>query len=297
MNSFLCIVSVSVLLSACLPTISTGTKRPVVFGGTTAIADVAQYVTQVWSYFNGVTDEPGSYCTGSVFKRDKILTAAHCVVDIDGKFADYVEIYIGLVTANPKGTDAYVASEIHVLRNYVIEEVETFFDDDIAVITLRSSLPATQRLVKLAKPKMKKRLEAEQTLTAVGFGAIDSNDTAPATIQQANVTFRDFDECVRRNIEYNGYGTPQDYNNKTQLCTSGPDWGPEGICAGDSGGPLVRTKGSKLIQYGVVWWSAKDCGNAGRPDFYGNVGYYRKSIRRLIKGKDEGRLWMRILPR
>ena len=58
-------------------------------------------------------------------------------------------------------------------------------------------------------------------------------------------------------------------------------------CGGDSGGPLVIKKRRGLstysVQIGIVSWGLPECGTAGAPGVYTNVGYFMNWILDNIK--------------
>ena len=102
------------------------------------------------------------------------------------------------------------------------------------------------------------------TAWAVGWGATEEDGYAADILQEVDLPIMTNDKCKQK--------YKHDYIGPKMLC-AGWDAGQKDACQGDSGGPLYYTKGSKVIQVGVVSWG-RGCARKDSPGVYSMVSKY-----------------------
>ncbi|WP_018351603.1 S1 family peptidase [Longispora albida] len=201
-------------------------------------------------------------CGGSLYRKDLVLTAAHCV---DGSGPDTsIEVTTG---ANWRRPAAKVRSQ-SVRRAPGFQDVTEGRD---------------WALIKLAKPIEAPTLPlaSDGTLdsgqfTVVGWGATKEDGWSVDQLRKAQVPFV-ADEPCGRNYRRAGYG----FVAAEMLCAgaAGKD-----SCQGDSGGPMVRRDAAgQWRQVGIVSWG-KGCARADFPGVYTQVSRFQAAIRNAAAG-------------
>ena len=119
------------------------------------------------------TKKPGGYgrCTGAVIDNMHVLTAAHCVQDVQRGFADLspgsIKVYLGNDWRNPMDVAEIY---IHESWKYAVKKYSQFavyFSHDIAIMRLKH--PRTD-LTPICLPSNPSNKYVGQTAVAAGFG-------------------------------------------------------------------------------------------------------------------------------
>lgn len=164
-------------------------------------------------------------CSGSLIAPNLVLTAQHCVAQLQGEYVICGQSPFGAV---------YPASAFYVTTDAVISQNSTFYEVsevavvrqfadtcgfDMAVLHLRQSIPGVTPLV----PRLDSFPRAGERFTAVGYGHTGNNTG----------------EGVRRMITNREIlcGGPECVGNDG--VTGSEIVGNDGTCQGDSGGPAL----------------------------------------------------------
>ncbi|XP_066516766.1 coagulation factor VII isoform X2 [Hoplias malabaricus] len=197
----------------------------------------------------------GEYkCGAIVLNNQWILTAAHCVWEIDSA---QLQIIVGehIRSVNEDTEQIRKVSEIliHPLYNH------TTSDADIALLRLRRNITLGPYVVPICLPPLKgtfdRTLGAVRLSTVSGWGRLAQFGPPSTVLQRLEVPRVPLEKCRA----HSGLSIT---NN--MLCAGFKEGGRD-ACQGDSGGPLVTLYKNTWFLTGVVSWG-KGC---ARADMYG----------------------------
>ncbi len=217
-----------------------------------------------------------AFCGGTKVSARRIITAAHCVIDDNGRPLPAGKIIVG---STPSGeldaTDAVVINvrsvKIHPQYN------DDRATNDIAVLTLRTTLRGIPN-VTIALPADDESLLAPgEPLISAGWGALRRDGTDyPNEYRVADVVAFPRGSCGRNaaytvaDVRFRGYPSSQ-ANPRVMVCASGVSQDSiVDTCNGDSGGPLLGGTAENQRLVGVVSWGPPRCASK-RPGVYTRV--------------------------
>ncbi|MFJ2258320.1 S1 family serine peptidase [Streptomyces sp. NPDC087844] len=197
-------------------------------------------------------------CGGSLYKKDVVLTAAHCV---DGSGNNT------RITATAGVADLGAAGAIKVRSTKVVQAPGYNGNGkDWALIKL--ARPIELPTLKIATTTRYNR----GTFTIAGWGDPAENaNTGSTKLLKAKVPFVADSKCKRH---YGGRLIASQ-----EICAGIPRGGVD-TCQGDSGGPMFRKDDSgKFIQVGIVSWG-DGCARPMVPGVYTEVSTFASAIAR-----------------
>jgi secreted trypsin-like serine protease len=226
---------------------------PSVIGG--HIAEIADYP---WLAYIEAELSPGSglvfSCTGSVVAPRVVLTAGHCVEDLETE---------ALYSASTYRVATGVASRLRPPRDHVsrVSRVlvfpgfrSAFIHGDAGLLIL--SKPVAAPPLPMAGVGDGALVAAEAPLEVVGWGLTNpARDDGPALLRAGDLTVQMPSRCFRGKTELHRHFSPTQ-----QLCAlDTPDFKTSG-CYGDSGGPALghRSDGS-AVAVGIVSAGGSEC--------------------------------------
>ncbi|XP_030554493.1 trypsin delta-like [Drosophila novamexicana] len=201
------------------------------------------------------------FCGGSIVASQIILTAAHCLVNMDVKT---LTIRAGSRFWKKGGQVVKVAK----IKSHTEYRAKKYLND-IAIMRLATPL----KFGPLAQPiTLTSSVPRDGTGASVsGWGLLKAKSTKrPEILQAVNLRIMDYKKC--QNTNYGRYG----YSITRQMICAALN--ANDACQGDSGGPLVSKK--KLV--GIVSWG-RGCAAQGFPGVYTNIAYYKKWLKTEIK--------------
>ncbi len=225
-------------------------------------------------------------CGGSIIARQWILTAAHCVVDGQGK-AQSPNTFL-IRTGATRITEGDIRKVVRVIVHENYDPAIT--NNDIALLQLAEPIRSSSGPVG-AIPVIGQDQEVPLTSSVViGWGKDDENRIA-VDLLETDIDIVSSQTCNEGMRKHNSrylagllisFGTsanvPEkkleeaygvlvpalgDVINRNMICAGVPS-GKKTSCQGDSGGPLmVRQANGKWLQVGIVSWGATSVNRAG----------------------------------
>jgi secreted trypsin-like serine protease len=215
-----------------------------IIGGQTA--SIADFPSLAFVYAQHNPKE-GFACTGTVISPRVILTAGHCVEDLEaGGLTPPHEYAVVTGVANPHKATA--TNVFRVATTYAFPEFNPgILRGDAGILVLKT--PTTAPPIPLPTAADAALYEGGAPALLAGWGLTDPlSSSAPHVLHSTSVVVQPPASCKRRTKPYFPF-----YSTASQMCTTNPPKYETGGCFGDSGGPVIanRADGSAL-EIGIV---------------------------------------------
>lgn len=197
---------------------------------------------------------------GSVITEDVVLTAAHCVVDVDTE-----DLLVFSESADLTSDDLNETSvaDVHVSEDYG-DPVENA--SDWALLLLDESTDVEP--IALAQDPRE-----YGTFESAGWGNL-GDDTYPTVARWVELPFVDDETCAGVYAD--------EFDAESMVCAGDLTNGGIDTCDGDSGGPLMATQDGEPVLVGVVSWGY-GCAEPGVPGVYAEVADSNDPIEQAIE--------------
>ncbi|HEX3735153.1 MAG TPA: serine protease [Solirubrobacterales bacterium] len=196
----------------------------------------------------------GFSCTGTVLSPRVILTAAHCVEDLDaGGLTPPHDYAVVTGIANPHRAAA--TNIFRVANTYVFPEFDPgILHGDAGILVLKT--PTTAPPIPLPTAADAALYEGGAPVLLAGWGLTDPHSSLPPhVLHSTSVVVQPPASCKRKTKAYFPF-----YSTASQMCTTNPPKYKTGGCFGDSGGPVIANHADgSVLEIGVVSTGGPSC--------------------------------------
>ena len=219
----------------------------------------APWAISIWVTENGSEDDgPQFICSGTLYKSQFVLTAAHCFQGIKGTF--YIEYGADILGKGKKyPIDAYWVSPRYN-RSSIVNDIA------VAHILVPITLP---KYPKLDTSATTGKSNAKAIL--YGWGS-DQNGEVTGDLRKSTLTFQSTGASAYfgKGFNLNTNISAGKYISKEKIYTA--------ACHGDSGGPLILGSAASPTVAGVVSYGPAESCNLKVPTVFSKVSYYKADI-------------------
>lgn len=195
-------------------------------------------------------------CTGSLVSENVVLTAAHCVVGIDGA----VVVYGADLEKAAKDKKYLKVTNVFVHPSY--SEAAKKDSHDIALVRFEGKLPDSYAPTALLSDTSLLSKGLQVTLAGYGASSEENGDlSGSAVLRKTTVPL----------------ANPQ--FSKTEMSFSSSSG--SGACHGDSGGPAFATVKGQTVLVGVTSRTTDPKGGCHKDSIYTNVAPYKDMIEKM----------------
>jgi len=260
-------------------------------GFTPAAPEAFRFVTAIGRQGRAPGQGIDFYCTGSLIGRSQVITAAHCMIDDEGKVVEPKSIIVVIGVAdltNLSVRSMHAVAKVAVNPGYDRETLR----NDVAVITLTKPSSEKAALVVLEETPPPPGTAME----VAGYGAEQEGAVSARRTSKAGVVLRAHQprlgmatiplvarqpcqsalDTVKDDVNFSGLSVDD-----SQICAGRSKNSPDS-CQGDSGGPLLtRDATGRARLWGLVSFGV-GCGRDGFYGVYTRLGAQRKWLKKQL---------------
>lgn len=234
------------------------------------------------AYIQARQGKGGFACTGTVVAPRVILTAAHCLEDLDqGRFTPASGYAVATGTTTPREAlreNVFRVTETHIFPGFDPGNLR----GDAGILVL--DRPTTAPPISLAGSADASLYEGGAVVRLAGWGLTRANaNNGPESLRATTMTVQAPPFCKQKTRRYH-----PTYSAAAQLCTLDVPSKKSGGCFGDSGGPIIgqRADGA-LVELGIVSTGGPFC-STKLPNIFTRVDFVSPWVSEWIAAIETG---------
>ncbi|CAF1014548.1 unnamed protein product [Didymodactylos carnosus] len=212
------------------------------------------------------------FCAGFIISDDIIITAAHCLKNVNSQRLRILTGVHDLRSFVPNSKNTYEVYSIISHEDYRVTP-ENIQLNDIALIKLRQKLSGINN--RLCLPSTSSTFPKSKIIAVVvGWGKLQASSSRNSpTLQQLVLPIvSDNNAKCKQHVA----------NSNIQFC-AGHETLHVDSCAGDSGSPLMIVENNRYVAAGLVSYGNKQCDSSESPGIYTRISFYSQWINQTIK--------------
>ncbi|XP_011686690.1 PREDICTED: proclotting enzyme [Wasmannia auropunctata] len=224
-----------------------------------------------WPWIAAMFNAGRQFCGGSLIDNTHILTAAHCVANMNSWDVARLTVRLGDHNIKTNTEIRHIERRVKRVVRHRGFNSRTLYND-VALLTLSEPVEFTEQIRPICLPSGS-QLYSGKTATVIGWGSLRESGPQPAILQEVSIPVWSNSECKLK------YGTAAPGGIVDSFLCAGR--AAKDSCSGDSGGPLMVNDG-RWTQVGIVSWGI-GCGKGQYPGVYTRVTHFLPWIYKNLK--------------
>ncbi|OXA41734.1 Serine proteinase stubble [Folsomia candida] len=195
----------------------------------------------------GVTLREVAYCGATLINNQYILTAGHCIPDMQTSGLGNFRVWIGtnFITDLASDFDDYLDLEISEIKSHPKFDFETA-EYDVALIKVSEPIKFSKRVRPICLTQPEENTLVGKIGVITGWGSLTLTTPTEEELKESDVVIVTNEECKKN------YTTVDIPVLDTMLCGSVMTLDGQDPCKGDSGGPLMLKVKNRITQIGII---------------------------------------------